>query len=160
MKELICLVQLERMGLNPLKPLPPPAPSAQQCEARMLARFPELAYREPWLECAICMSLFLDPMSLSCGHRFCRSCLVRMSLAEGGEDLQEDRARASRLVSECDPALAVKCPECRVLATVSRKLPCLATLCKQSRRREYLERLEAEERYMDGLDELRACALS
>lgn len=160
MKELICLVQLERMGLNPLKPLPPPPPSAQQCEARMLARFPELAYREPWLECAICMSLFLDPMSLSCGHRFCRSCLVRMSLAEGGEDLQEDRARASRLVSECDPALAVKCPECRVLATVSRKLPCLATLCKQSRRREYLERLEAEERYMDGLDELRACALS
>ncbi|CAN0434724.1 unnamed protein product, partial [Hapterophycus canaliculatus] len=28
------------------------------------------------LECAVCLSLVCEPVSLSCGHSFCRVCLV------------------------------------------------------------------------------------
>lgn len=29
------------------------------------------------LECGICLSLVCDPVSISCGHTFCRTCLVK-----------------------------------------------------------------------------------
>eukprot|EP00953_Heterococcus_sp_UTEX-ZZ885_P006030 3721-Heterococcus_DN1.PRE.2 len=29
------------------------------------------------LECAICLGLICEPITLSCGHSFCRVCLVR-----------------------------------------------------------------------------------
>lgn len=28
------------------------------------------------LECGVCLSLVCEPVSLSCGHTFCRTCLV------------------------------------------------------------------------------------
>ena len=31
---------------------------------------------QPHLECPICLALYCEPISLSCGHNFCRSCLV------------------------------------------------------------------------------------
>ena len=34
--------------------------------------------RTKQLECAICMDIFDDPISLSCGHTFCRTCLCDM----------------------------------------------------------------------------------
>merc|ERR1719436_2247488 len=31
----------------------------------------------PEFECSICMKLLLDPVTVSCGHTFCRACLDR-----------------------------------------------------------------------------------
>jgi len=30
-------------------------------------------------ECAICLSLLVEPVTIGCGHTFCRPCLVRLS---------------------------------------------------------------------------------
>ncbi|KAG9465253.1 hypothetical protein GDO78_018601 [Eleutherodactylus coqui] len=46
------------------------------------------------LDCSICLSLYTDPVSLRCGHNFCRSCIV------SALDAQE----AARVYS---------CPDCR-----------------------------------------------
>merc|ERR1719436_597614 len=31
----------------------------------------------PEFECSICMKLLLDPVTVSCGHTFCRACIER-----------------------------------------------------------------------------------
>ncbi|XP_063789090.1 E3 ubiquitin/ISG15 ligase TRIM25-like [Pseudophryne corroboree] len=46
------------------------------------------------LSCSICLSLYTDPVSLRCGHNFCRDCIVRVL------DTQEEAGEYS-------------CPECR-----------------------------------------------
>uniref|UniRef100_A0A4W3GSX1 RING-type E3 ubiquitin transferase n=1 Tax=Callorhinchus milii TaxID=7868 RepID=A0A4W3GSX1_CALMI len=51
------------------------------------------------LNCAICLDFFTDPVSLGCGHNFCRSCVIR------SWEKQENRS----------------CPECRQV-TAERKL--------------------------------------
>jgi hypothetical protein len=34
-------------------------------------------YIEKALECPLCLSLICEPLSISCGHSFCRVCLVK-----------------------------------------------------------------------------------
>ncbi|KAM4035355.1 E3 ubiquitin/ISG15 ligase TRIM25-like [Anomaloglossus baeobatrachus] len=46
------------------------------------------------LECSICMSVYTDPVTLRCGHSFCRDCINNMQDTDGGSG-------------------AYSCPECR-----------------------------------------------
>eukprot|EP00062_Callorhinchus_milii_P026037 gi/632987693/ref/XP_007882696.1/ PREDICTED: zinc-binding protein A33-like [Callorhinchus milii] len=65
---------------------------------------------ESWTEelnCAICLDVFTDPVSLGCGHNFCRSCIIR------SWEKQENRS----------------CPECRQV-TAERKLQVNRALAK------------------------------
>ncbi|XP_042201779.1 nuclear factor 7, brain-like [Callorhinchus milii] len=65
---------------------------------------------ECWTEeliCAICLDFFTDPVSLGCGHNFCRSCITR------SWEKQENRS----------------CPECRQV-TAERKLQVNRALAK------------------------------
>ncbi|KAM9315541.1 E3 ubiquitin-protein ligase TRIM7-like [Gastrophryne carolinensis] len=48
------------------------------------------------LECSICLSFYVDPVTLKCGHNFCRACIARAL------DMQRGPGRYS-------------CPECRTL---------------------------------------------
>uniref|UniRef100_A0A8C3WS89 Tripartite motif containing 4 n=1 Tax=Catagonus wagneri TaxID=51154 RepID=A0A8C3WS89_9CETA len=68
------------------------------------------------LTCSICLDYFEDPVSIECGHNFCRDCL-RRGLAPGGNQLP--------------------CPECRLPSTPSALRPnwALARLAEKARRR-------------------------
>lgn len=51
------------------------------CRCDLFARadggdFPSAMLSLSALECGVCLSLVCQPISLSCGHSFCRSCLV------------------------------------------------------------------------------------
>ncbi|KAM4036327.1 uncharacterized protein ACNLHF_015243 [Anomaloglossus baeobatrachus] len=46
------------------------------------------------LECSICMSVYTDPVTLRCGHSFCRDCINNMQDTDGGSGVYS-------------------CPECR-----------------------------------------------
>jgi len=55
---------------------------ASACMAEDLAQGPGLADEQdedipPEFECSICMKLLLDPVTVSCGHTFCRVCLEK-----------------------------------------------------------------------------------
>ncbi|CAJ0590991.1 unnamed protein product [Cylicocyclus nassatus] len=52
------------------------------------------------VECPICRENFVDPLQLSCGHTFCKSCLDKLPTAQ-----------TSKSANDCDPF--VRCPECR-----------------------------------------------
>lgn len=52
----------------------------------------EPSFIEKALECPLCLSLICEPLSISCGHSFCRVCLVK-SLRRW--DSQEERLHAS-----------------------------------------------------------------
>lgn len=48
--------------------------------------------------CAICLDYFTDPVSIGCGHNFCRVCVTQLW---GGED-EEDRDELDREEEEED----------------------------------------------------------
>ena len=31
----------------------------------------------PLLECSICLSFIVEPVTISCGHSFCKMCLIK-----------------------------------------------------------------------------------
>lgn len=68
------------------------------------------------LTCAICLDYFEDPVSIECGHNFCRGCLCR-TWAPGGSP--------------------VRCPECRRPSAPASMRPnwALARLTERMRRR-------------------------
>ncbi|XP_036136639.1 E3 ubiquitin-protein ligase TRIM4 isoform X1 [Molossus molossus] len=68
------------------------------------------------LTCPICLEYFEDPVSMECGHNFCRSCLRRSWAPDGG---------------------AFPCPECRQPSSPASLRPnrALARLTERTRRR-------------------------
>ncbi|XP_054445817.1 E3 ubiquitin-protein ligase TRIM4 isoform X1 [Pteronotus mesoamericanus] len=68
------------------------------------------------LTCSICLEYFQDPVSIECGHNFCRGCLRR--------SLEQGRSRLS-------------CPECRQPSSPSALRPnwALSQLAEKARRR-------------------------
>ncbi|XP_059827231.1 nuclear factor 7, brain-like [Hypanus sabinus] len=64
---------------------------------------------ESWTEeviCPICLDFFTDPVSLECGHNFCRSCITRCwekeernSCPECREEFADRTLRASRVLA-------------------------------------------------------------
>ncbi|KAL4829386.1 hypothetical protein H8958_002208 [Nasalis larvatus] len=67
--------------------------------------------------CSICMNYFIDPVTIDCGHNFCRSCLS-LCCEEGREP--------------------VRCPECRKISAkldfnTNVALKTLASLARQTR---------------------------
>ena len=65
---------------------------------RMSALLPNLSDE---FSCAICLALFQSPVTLLCGHSFCRACLQRM--ADLNNELEEDESVTAGPV----------CPACR-----------------------------------------------
>jgi Lon protease-like protein len=47
----------------------------QSLDVALLERLREVAHKE--LDCLVCYNMMLDPTTTSCGHTFCRRCLVR-----------------------------------------------------------------------------------
>nr|XP_020633185.1 E3 ubiquitin-protein ligase TRIM41 isoform X1 [Pogona vitticeps] len=48
--------------------------------------------------CAICLDYFIDPVSIGCGHNFCRVCITQLwgaSEGQGGEEEEEEEAEAA-----------------------------------------------------------------
>ena len=45
------------------------------------------------LECAVCISLLTEPVTIGCGHTFCRSCLVRPHPREQTDNVAGAHAR-------------------------------------------------------------------
>jgi len=53
-----------------------PKETVEALDTLFLERLKELTRIE--LDCQVCYGLFLDPMTLTCGHTFCRKCLQRV----------------------------------------------------------------------------------
>lgn len=52
--------------------------------------------------CAICLDYFTDPVSIGCGHNFCRVCVTQLWGGEDEEDRDElDRGRMRRTRRKC-----------------------------------------------------------
>ncbi|KAM4023989.1 E3 ubiquitin-protein ligase TRIM62-like [Anomaloglossus baeobatrachus] len=100
------------------------------CEHRTLRQEKEkvnpirMEYLRDKLNCSICLSLYTDPVSLRCGHFFCRSCIVSVL------DVQE----ATGVYS---------CPDCRI------EYPERLTLEKNQKLEDIVERLSAKQPEME-----------
>ncbi|ERF69507.1 hypothetical protein EPUS_01836 [Endocarpon pusillum Z07020] len=57
-------------------PLPKQADSIEALDVAVFAHLKEAIKVE--LECQVCYSLMLDPLTTSCGHTFCRKCVARV----------------------------------------------------------------------------------
>lgn len=57
-------------------PIPRQAKSIEALDIAVLAHLKEAIMVE--LECQVCYSLMLDPLTTSCGHTFCRKCVARV----------------------------------------------------------------------------------
>uniref|UniRef100_A0A3Q2LCS9 Tripartite motif containing 4 n=1 Tax=Equus caballus TaxID=9796 RepID=A0A3Q2LCS9_HORSE len=95
-------------------PLPWEAPTATPALGQRSGMEAEDLQEE--LTCSICLDYFEDPVSIECGHNFCRGCLHR-SWAPGGRPFP--------------------CPECRQLSSPAALRPnwALARLTEKTRRR-------------------------
>ncbi|XP_062888362.1 zinc-binding protein A33-like [Mobula hypostoma] len=69
------------------------------------------------LTCSICLELFREPVTLGCGHNFCRACIVRVwesrerqQRLAAGQDEDEDEASAG------GPDNTYSCPHCREIS--------------------------------------------
>jgi hypothetical protein len=87
------------------------------------------------LECPLCLSLICQPLSISCGHSFCRVCLVRS-------------LRRSKK----------KCPQCRAVCHITAEIAeeniMIKTLATNFNPTEYASRLlesEAEKKSWSAL---------
>uniref|UniRef100_A0A3B4AP28 RING-type domain-containing protein n=1 Tax=Periophthalmus magnuspinnatus TaxID=409849 RepID=A0A3B4AP28_9GOBI len=58
------------------------------------------------LSCPICLQLYSDPVSLPCGHNYCRTCI--------NQTVDADKS----------PTSVFKCPECRVVYQAFDKNAC------------------------------------
>ncbi|XP_042307195.1 LOW QUALITY PROTEIN: E3 ubiquitin/ISG15 ligase TRIM25-like [Sceloporus undulatus] len=63
---------------------------------------PPSGFLEEELECPICLSLLQNPVTIRCGHNFCRGCLQALW-----------EASLSSLASPSSPAAPLRCPQCR-----------------------------------------------
>jgi len=92
MTELVCLATLEKMGrgLAAAATATATATAGQTltaCEKSMMDEFPELEFAPQHLNCGICLEFFHRPVSLECGHRFCRECLHNLLVYTHARDL-------------------------------------------------------------------------
>ncbi|CAN0440502.1 unnamed protein product [Rangifer tarandus platyrhynchus] len=61
--------------------------------------------------CAICLDYFKDPVSIGCGHNFCRGCVTQLW---GKEDNEQDReGEEDEWEEDEDDEEAFTCPQCR-----------------------------------------------
>lgn len=63
--------------------------------------------------CSICLELFRDPVSVECGHSFCRACIARCWQRPGAGAAAAPRA----------PLCPLPCPQCREPARPSQLRP-------------------------------------
>ncbi|XP_051899481.1 zinc-binding protein A33-like [Pristis pectinata] len=64
---------------------------------------------ESWTEetiCPICLDFFTDPVSLECGHNFCRSCITRCWERTGKHSCPECRKQIQDIILRANRALA------------------------------------------------------
>ena len=48
---------------------------------------------DPDLQCSICLDFYFEPLTLKCGHSFCRACLLQSTkLAPDGRSCPQCRA--------------------------------------------------------------------
>ncbi|XP_072331805.1 zinc-binding protein A33-like [Scyliorhinus torazame] len=126
------------------------------------------------LICSICLDFFTDPVSLECGHNFCRSCITQCwekeinSCPECRQEFPEKNLRANRiLVNLSEKARKLKLngkekesklhceehqEELKLFCETDKKLICL--ICRDSRKHKshnFLPMVEAVEIYKDGV---------
>ncbi|XP_072331773.1 zinc-binding protein A33-like [Scyliorhinus torazame] len=126
------------------------------------------------LICSICLDFFTDPVSLECGHNFCRSCITQCwekeinSCPECRQEFPEKNLRANRiLVNLSEKARKLKLngkekesklhceehqEELKLFCETDKKLICL--ICRDSRKHKshnFLPIVEAVEIYKDGV---------
>ena len=58
------------------RPLSPSEDAYEELDKALLERLRESTHRE--VDCQVCYALMLDPVTTSCGHTFCRKCLMRV----------------------------------------------------------------------------------
>ncbi|XP_072331804.1 zinc-binding protein A33-like [Scyliorhinus torazame] len=133
---------------------------------------------ESWSEdliCSICLDFFTDPVSLECGHNFCRSCITqcwekkeRNSCPECRQEFPERILRGSRiLVNLAEKARKLKLngkekesklhceehqEELKLFCETDKKLTCVnCVVSREHREHRFIPIKEAVEIYKDGV---------